>query len=297
MMLKTREIVLLVFMLSPAAPASAADSTLTELSQVQDIVSNCTDIVVQDLTVPGGESLELDLQTGDQLKVEGLAGHVIDGRGKFYFDGQGGGSLSAKPEFLSIAEVQNSTFSRINILDCPISCVSVVSSNDVVLDEFTVDASAVSENQGDCVVVNQGGNYTLQELVCEAGEGLSFLFGFGNISISQNNTGGNVTVENSAILNSKSGLRIKNIPGIQGSITNIVYSNITLQGITNFGINIERNNADNGVEPADNIPIKKLKRNSVTSIMAGTSSIMDVNVKCSSGCTITWNWDGGVGNH
>ncbi|XP_060535942.1 polygalacturonase-like [Cylas formicarius] len=333
-----RAIVLLVFALSPSALASAADCTITLFSQVEDVISNCTDIVVKDLTVPGGESLELDLQTGStltfegkilfevsnwagplvsikgsQLRVQGAAGHVLDGQGKQYWDGLGG-SGSAKPSFFSISYVENSTFSGINILNCPINCVSVVSSNDVVLDGFTVDVSegrekgvntdgfgvtycvdvviknSIVKNQDDCVVVNQGYNYTFQDLVCEGGHGLSFSVGFGNISIGQN-TVQNVTFKDCTVLNSANGIHVKTHPNAgQGSITDVLYSNITLQGINNFGISIEQNYPGHGEEPRGNILIKNLVMESVTGSMAGSNSIA-VEIICGLGGCEDWHWN------
>ncbi|XP_060535646.1 polygalacturonase-like [Cylas formicarius] len=342
-MLPPPVIELLVFVLSPAVIVSAADCTLTQFSQVQDVVANCTDIVVQDLTVPGGESLELDLQTGttltfqgqvvfnvsnwmgplvritgDQLTVGGVAGHVFDGQGQLYWDGAGSSSASAKPNFLTITDAQNSTFSGINLLNCPISCVSVVSCNEVVLDDFTVDVSEAGEdvnivgfnmtncvnviiknsvfkNQGDCVVVNEGANNTFQDLVCEADDSLSFSVGFANISISEN-TEADVTVEDSVILNSVNGIQVKTSQNDgHGSTTNISYSNITVQGINNFGISMARNNMGQGEESIHNTLIRNPSMKSVVARMAGTSSIMDSQIICEkAGCTVTWNWgDGG----
>lgn len=45
--------------------------TITEFSQVERVLRECTDIVISNLTVPGGVQLKLDLQKGSIVTFNG----------------------------------------------------------------------------------------------------------------------------------------------------------------------------------------------------------------------------------
>lgn len=44
---------------------------ITNYEEVDDIVNSCTDIVIDGITVPGGEQLAIDLQEGSTLTFRG----------------------------------------------------------------------------------------------------------------------------------------------------------------------------------------------------------------------------------
>nr|ADU33340.1 endopolygalacturonase [Gastrophysa viridula] len=144
-------------------PVAAADCTITEFSQVSSVVASCTDIVISELVVPGGEILELDLLPGTKVTFEGTTkfeyyywagplirvrgenvhfkaapGSVLDGQGALWWDGKGG-AVPGKPYMIEI-DVTGGLFEDIFLLNCPHHCV-IISSTDLILDRWTIDVS------------------------------------------------------------------------------------------------------------------------------------------------------------
>jgi polygalacturonase len=54
------------------------------------------------------------------------------------------------------------------------------------------------------------------------------------------NTVKTVTISGSTIKNSQNGVRIKTVSGATGSVSGVTYKDITLSGITKYGIVIEQ---------------------------------------------------------
>lgn len=106
---------------TPVADANAC--IVTEYAQIASAVASCTDIVLSDLSMPASSTLDLQsLQTGavvtfagtttfgttpdsdfdpivisgDSITIAGAAGHVIEGNGAAYWDGQGSNGGSEK---------------------------------------------------------------------------------------------------------------------------------------------------------------------------------------------------------
>lgn len=84
----------------------------------------------------------------------------------------------------------------------------ISSSDNVLLQNISV------HNQDDCVAVTSGSNIVVNEIYCYGGHGLSI----GSVGGKSNNTVSGVTFENSQVVNSENGARIKTNSGTTGSV-------------------------------------------------------------------------------
>ncbi|XP_060535043.1 polygalacturonase-like [Cylas formicarius] len=326
-----------------ASPTLKAGCTVSNYDDVAGAVSSCTEIVIKDMTVPAGKALDMSLKSGtkltfqgkisfaksnwegpliqikgSKLTVQGASGHVLDGQGQLYWDGKGS-SGTKKPKFFRIKATGGSVFKDINLLNCPVQCVSINSASDLTVSGFNIDVSAgdsgdlghntdgfdisssnnivvkdsVVKNQDDCVAVNQGSNMVFQNLDCSGGHGLSLSVGFDDNDASKN-TVKNVTFTDSSVKNSRNGIHVKtHSDSGPGLIQDVTYKNIKLSNIERYGINVQEDYEDGSSSgnAKGNIPIKNLRMNSVTGTMTGSNSIA-VYILCGSGGCSSWNWDG-----
>nr|ADU33355.1 endopolygalacturonase [Leptinotarsa decemlineata] len=158
--------------LTSAQPSlnQSASCTISKFSDVSAVLSRCTDIVVSNLTVPGGKILDLDLQSGstvtfegttkfehalwagplvrvkgEKVLVQGATGSVLDGQGALWWDGKGG-SVAGKPYFFEIDVSGGSLFKNVFLLNCPHHCV-IIASSDTTLTGWTIDNSDGDKHQ------------------------------------------------------------------------------------------------------------------------------------------------------
>jgi polygalacturonase len=104
------------------------------------------------------------------------------------------------------------------------------------------------------------------------------------------NTVDTVTIESSTVKDSQNGVRIKTVYDATGSVTGVTYKDITLSGITKYGIVIEQdyeNGSPTGT-PTDGVPITDLTLSTVTGSVE--SSATDIYILCAS-CS-SWTWTG-----
>lgn len=97
-------------------------------------------------------------------------------------------------------------------------------------------------NQDDCVAVTSGSNVLITGMYCSGGHGLSI----GSIGGKSNNTVAGVTFSNSQIVNSDNGCRIKTNYDTTGSVTDVTYQDITMSGISDYGIDIQQDYLNGG---------------------------------------------------
>jgi galacturan 1,4-alpha-galacturonidase len=62
----------------------------------------------------------------------------------------------------------------------------------------------------------------------------------GSVGGRSDNTVNTVTISSSTVKNSQNGVRIKTVYGATGSVSGVTYKDITLSGITKYGIVIEQ---------------------------------------------------------
>lgn len=193
-----------------AADASDASCTFSGSSgaaSASKSKKSCSTIVLSDVAVPSGTTLDLtDLEDGtsvifegttsfgyDEWKgplisvsgtgitVSGASGHVIDGDGSRWWDGQGSNGGKTKPKFFYAHDLTSSKITGLNLKNSPVQVFSVDGSTDLTLDSITIDDSdgdsqgghntdafdvgdstgiiisgATVYNQDDCLAINSG---------------------------------------------------------------------------------------------------------------------------------------------
>ncbi|EME83261.1 glycoside hydrolase family 28 protein [Pseudocercospora fijiensis CIRAD86] len=160
---------------SSASPTVQDGCTFTDSDTASASKASCTAIVLKDITVPAGETLDMtDLAdgttvtfegtttfeydewkgplisfSGTGLTVTGASGHVIDGNGAKWWDGKGSNGGVTKPKFLYAHKMIDSTISGLNIQNCPVQCFSVNRAENLYIKDVTIDNSAGDELNSD----------------------------------------------------------------------------------------------------------------------------------------------------
>ncbi|XP_072380408.1 polygalacturonase-like [Diabrotica undecimpunctata] len=310
--------------------------TIREFSQVTEIVKECSNIVIEDLVVPAYSTLLLNLQnrsmvtftgnvvfevgywegplleiSGDGVKVQGTAGHVINAQGEKYWDGQGGSGGVTKPRFVVISTTGGSVFKDIYLLNCVYFCVGI-KATDLTLSGWTIDVVAgntrgglntdgfgigngqniliensVVMNQDDCVVVNSGSDMVFRNLECYGSHGLSFSVGNSNNDNAASGTIRNITFTDCLVANGLYGIHVKTKKGT-GILTDVTYENIRLSGITEDGIYINQDYGDIGNYSRE-IQIRNLKMSNIYGSVQGVLT-RPVHVVCNNDKCHNWTW-------
>ncbi|PBP21459.1 endopolygalacturonase [Diplocarpon rosae] len=249
--------------------------------------------------------------SGSNIAVSGAAGHVLDGNGAKWWDGQGGNGGKTKPKFFYAHSLRGaSTIKGLHIQNYPLQCISVSSADGLTISDVTIDNSAAAElghntdafnvgsssnvvisgvnvtNQDDCLAINSGTGITFTGGTCTGGHGLSI----GSVGGRTDNTVSNVTITSSTIIDSQNGLGIKTLSGATGSVKGVTFKDIKLSGITDFGIVIRqdyRNGNPTGT-PTAGVPITDLTVSGVTGTLESTAE--NVLILCAA-CS-DWTWTG-----
>ncbi|KAF3919583.1 Polygalacturonase [Dactylellina cionopaga] len=299
-----------------APPSSSID--------LQKLLPSAT-VVFAGLTtfgVTADNSFNPILISGTNVLVTGASGHTIDGGGPNYWDGQGSNGGSAKPDhFIVVKKMYNSKITNLNIKNWPVHCFSMTGNSGLTVSGLNLDNSdgdaANSKsggkaaahnsdgfdisssdyvtldtinvhNQDDCVAVTSGTHITVTGMYCYGGHGLSI----GSIGGKSNNTVDTVLFENSQIINSENGCRIKTNSGTTGSIKNVTYKGITLSGITDYGIDVQQDYLNGGPtgSPTNGVTISGVSFIDVTGTV--TSSAYDYYILCGSGSCSGFTFSG-----
>ncbi|KAF2090735.1 glycoside hydrolase family 28 protein [Saccharata proteae CBS 121410] len=331
-----------------AAPAAlvvrSSNCTFTSAAKAISGKSSCSSITLKNITVPAGETLDLtDLNKGTEvifegttsfgykewsgplisvsgtdITVKGASGHVINAEGDKWWDTKGTNGGKTKPKFFYAHKMKQSTISSLNIKNTPVQGFSINNSEDLVLENITIDntdgdeesdgdklghntdafdvgsstgitiKNAIIQNQDDCLAINSGEDITFTGGTCSGGHGISI----GSVGGRSDNTVKNVVVENSTVKNSQNGIRIKTVYGATGSVSGVKYSGITLSNVTKYGIVIEQdyeNGSPTGT-PTTGVPITDLTVSDVTGSVA--SDATNVYVLCGKGACSDWSWSG-----
>jgi galacturan 1,4-alpha-galacturonidase len=158
--------------------------------------------------------------------------------------------------------MKQSSITGLNVKNTPVQGFSINSATNLVLDHITIDntagdktngghntdafdvgsstgitiSNANVKNQDDCLAINSGKNIHFTGGTCSGGHGLSI----GSVGGRSDNTVDGVVIENSKISASTNGVRIKTVYDATGMVNNVTYKDITLSGITDYGIVIEQ---------------------------------------------------------
>ncbi|KAF2757030.1 glycoside hydrolase [Pseudovirgaria hyperparasitica] len=261
--------------------------------------------------------------TGSGVEITGDSSHVIDGNGSAWWDGQGSNGGTTKPDhFIVLSKlVANSHVHGLNIKNWPTHCFQITGAKDLIIENIYLDNSAgdapnsksggkaaahnsdgfdissstnvvlrnsIVKNQDDCVAVTSGTNITVSGLTCSGGHGLSI----GSVGGKSNNTVSGITFSDSTISNSENGARIKTNSGTTGSVENIVYTNIKLSNISDYGIDIQQdylNGGPTGV-PTNGVTIKGVTMSNITG--TATSDAKNYYILCGSGSCSDFTFNG-----
>jgi len=251
--------------------------------------------------------------SGTDIAVSGASGHELDGGGAQWWDGKGTNGGKTKPKFFYAHDLLgSSSITGLNIKNTPVQCFSIDGSKGLTISDVTIDDSdgdtndlghntdafdvgdssditisgAVVKNQDDCLAINSGTGITFTGGTCSGGHGLSI----GSVGGRSDNTVKTINIESSSISDSANGVRIKTVYDATGSVSDVTYKDITLSGITDYGIVIEqdyKNGSPTGT-PTDGVPITGLTLDNVSGSV--TSDGTNIYILCASGACSDWTW-------
>jgi polygalacturonase len=251
--------------------------------------------------------------SGVDIVVTGASGHVIDGNGAMWWDGKGSNGGKTKPKFFYAHSLTGtSSITGLNVKNTPVQAFSINSASGLTLSGITIDDSAGDagslghntdafdvgsssnivisganvKNQDDCLAINSGTGITFTGGTCSGGHGLSI----GSVGGRTDNTVETVVISSSTVTNSANGVRIKTVSGATGSVSGVTYKDITLSGISTYGIVIEQdyeNGSPTGT-PTSGVPITDLTVSGVTGTV--DSSATNIYILCAA-CS-GWTWTG-----
>ncbi|KAL2214449.1 endopolygalacturonase [Sarocladium strictum] len=330
-----------------AAPASehvgiearAVSCKFTTLDEVLKGKKTCDKLTLDNIAVPAGKTLDLTglkkgcnlifkgkttfgykewegpliSVSGENVRVEGTAGHTIDCDGKRWWDGKGGNGGKTKPKLFSAKNLNNSVIKGLNVKNQPVHGFSINTVKNLDIIDVTLDSQAgdtqgghntdgfnignaeniyisgaIVRNQDDCIAINSGKNITFTGGDCSGGHGLSI----GSVGNRSNNDVLNVRITNSVISKSDNGVRIKTIADASGRVDNILYENITLKDIVKQGVVIQQDYENGGPtgKPSGGVPITNVKLNGVKGNVLEKGA--NVYILCAKGACSGWEWKG-----
>lgn len=149
-----------------------ASCTFTDASQASASKKSCATIVLDNIAVPSGTTLDLtDLTSGtsvvfegettwgyeewsgpllsisgEDIAISGNSGHTLNGGGAQWWDGEGGNGGKTKPKFFYAHSLTgSSSITSLNILNTPVQAVSIDGSDGLTVTDVTIDDSAGDE--------------------------------------------------------------------------------------------------------------------------------------------------------
>lgn len=292
--------------LSAVAVPSGTTLDLTDLN-------DGTHVIFEGTTTFGYEEWAGPLVSvsGTDITVTGASGAVLDGDGSRWWDDEGSNGGKTKPKFFYAHDLLgSSTITNIHITNSPVQVFSVNGATGLTISGATIDNTAGDDNgaantdcfdvgdstsitisgancynQDDCLAINSGTDITFTGGVCSGGHGLSI----GSVGGRDDNTVKTVLIESSEIKDSQNGVRIKTVYDATGSVSGVTYKDITLSGITKYGIVIEQdyeNGSPTGT-PTSGVPITDLTLDNIKGTVE--SSATDIYILCAS-CS-SWTWE------
>ncbi|KAJ9625015.1 Polygalacturonase 1 [Taxawa tesnikishii (nom. ined.)] len=153
-----------------AAPVvdKRASCTFTDAASAIKGKSSCTNIVLNNIAVPAGTTLDLTKLTkgttvtfegttsfgykewsgplisvsGTDITVKGASGHVIDCNGAKWWDGEGSNGGKTKPKAFYAHSLIDSTIQGLNVKNTPVQFMSINSATNLKVISVTLDNSA-----------------------------------------------------------------------------------------------------------------------------------------------------------
>ncbi|XP_060531822.1 polygalacturonase-like [Cylas formicarius] len=337
--------ILFVALGAQSSPTPDASCTINSVNDVNTVVSSCTTITVGSFTVPAGTTMIMNLKQGSKVSftgtidwahkewngylleiignsvtVEGTGNHLFHGHGEQYWDGLGGAGTK-KPTFMYLKGT-DSTFKNFKIKNCPMRCVAIDGSNNLVASGFTIDNAegapgtaksgkeghntdgfdidkstyvtvkdATVTNQDDCVAINGAQHITIDNFHCIGSHGFDIATGMS--SDYDQNVVQNVTFSNSVLDGGMYGIHILTCnDGGQGKVDTVYYKNIKINGPSDYGVMFQQDfsNAKQGStgNPTGNVPISNVYVNGVSGTMNGQYSSA-VTIRCAACSNISFD--------
>lgn len=144
-----------------------ASCTFTDAATAIKNKAGCSAIVLKDITVPAGTTLDLTKLkdgthvtfqgkttfgykewegplisfSGSKLTIDGASGHSIDCQGQRWWDTKGSNGGKTKPKFFYAHSMKNSNINNLNVLNTPVQAFSVNTCTNVNLKGITLDNS------------------------------------------------------------------------------------------------------------------------------------------------------------
>ncbi|XP_050298590.1 uncharacterized protein LOC126737653 [Anthonomus grandis grandis] len=318
--------------------------TVNSISDLYLVISACTTINVGSFEVPAAKQpLIMYLKTGTRITftgqivfakravkgylieifgknvhVLGSSTHQFHGHGELYWDGKGGAG-SPKPVFMYLRGI-NSVFIGLHLLNCPMRCVAIDNSNNIIVSRFLIDNRAgahgtaargkeghntdgfdvaktqylilrdhVIYNQDDCVAINDGAHMVIDNLYCDGSHGFDIATGMSTTDVNRNVVY-NITFQNSLLYDGMYGLHILTCnDGGTGYVKNVYYKNITFSGPSDYGIMIQQDFANlaqgSTGHATGNVPISNVRYEGITGEMNGKYSYA-LSIRCATdGCS------------
>ncbi|KAH6683213.1 putative endo-polygalacturonase [Halenospora varia] len=150
-----------------------ASCTFTAASAASKSKASCATIVLSNIAVPSGTTLDLTKLTsgthvifegettfgyeewsgplisvsGENIVVTGATGHSINGGGASWWDGEGSNGGKTKPKFFYAHSMTGtSSITGLNVLNTPVQAFSINSASGLTLTDITIDNSAGDTN-------------------------------------------------------------------------------------------------------------------------------------------------------
>ncbi|KAL4929499.1 glycoside hydrolase family 28 protein [Aspergillus undulatus] len=249
--------------------------------------------------------------SGTSITVKQSSGAKINCDGARWWDTKGSNGGKTKPKFFKAHKLNKSKIQGLRVYNTPVQGFSIQSDHldivDVTIDNssgtgkghntdafdigsstyITIDGAKVY-NQDDCLAVNSGQHITFTNGYCSGGHGLSI----GSVGGRKDNTVKDVTISNSQVVDSQNGIRIKTVYGKTGSVSGVTYDNISLSGITKYGVVVQqdyKNGSPTG-KPTNGIKVDDITFKKVTGSVEKKAT--DVYLLCGSGSCENWTWEG-----
>ncbi|KAF7590245.1 hypothetical protein BBP40_003129 [Aspergillus hancockii] len=249
--------------------------------------------------------------SGTDITVKQATGAKINCDGSRWWDGKGSNGGKTKPKFFYAHKLDQSSITGLKVYNTPVQGFSIQSDN-LTLTGITIDNSAGTSqghntdafdigsstyitidgatvyNQDDCLAINSGEHITFTNGYCEGGHGLSI----GSVGGRSDNTVETVTISNTKVVNSQNGVRIKTVYDATGTVSGVKFQDITLSGITKYGLVVEQdyeNGSPTGT-PTNGIKVSDIMFEKVTGTVE--SSATDIYILCGSGSCSNWAWSG-----
>ncbi|TLD22852.1 hypothetical protein PspLS_07134 [Pyricularia sp. CBS 133598] len=161
---------------------------------------------------------------------------------------------------------------------------TISNSNNVVID------GSVVRGQDNCVAVDSGSNIAFTNGLCSSGSGITIGPVGKSITTISNITISDTTIEKAQV----AAIQVQSYAGGTGSITDVIFRNIVINGGGAPGSGIVVNQAfdsrDPTLTPPNGVTIFNLKMQNITGKVDGGAA--NVSIRCGLGDCHDWSWEG-----